>query len=210
MNTLIEALNAWANPALRFAWPMLWQSSLLIALLFALELLLKRKVRSAVRYALWLVVLVKLLLPPSLAFPTSAGWWLRPAIAPPTTLRPTSITVTYGAPERPQLPTTVMPVFVEPPPPCLSSAAWLLVAMIAVSLALLTWMTARWCQVARRARRAVAAPVPLAACRNTHVFEMRTLLLLGNSHALLARAHYFNRLLAPRSISTPTPTARRN
>jgi type II secretory pathway component GspD/PulD (secretin)/beta-lactamase regulating signal transducer with metallopeptidase domain len=161
MNTLIEALNAWANPALRFAWPMLWQSSLLIALLFALELLLKRKVRSAVRYALWLVVLVKLLLPPSLAFPTSAGWWLRPAIAPPTTLLPTSITVTYGAPERPQLPTTVMPVFVEPPPPRLSSAAWLLVGMIAVSLALLTWMTARWRQVARRARRAVAAPVPL-------------------------------------------------
>src|ERR1039457_2296896 len=111
MNTLIEALNAWADYALRFAWPMLWQSSLLIALLFALDLLLKRKVRSAVRYALWLVLLVKLLLPPSLAFLTSAGWWLRPAIAAPTNPRPTSITVTYGAPERPQLPTAVMPVF---------------------------------------------------------------------------------------------------
>ena len=81
MNALIEALNAWADHALRFAWPMLWQSSLLIALLFALDLLMRRKVRPAVRYALWLVVLVKLLLPPSLAFPTSAGWWLRPAKA---------------------------------------------------------------------------------------------------------------------------------
>jgi hypothetical protein len=37
----------------------------------------------------------------------------------------------------------------------------------------------------------------IAACRNTHVVEMRTLLLLGNSHALLARAHYFNRLIGP-------------
>ena len=79
MNTVIEALNAWADHALRFAWPMLWQSSLLIALLLALELLLGRKVRPAVRYGLWLVVLVKLLLPPSLAFPTGPGWWLHPA-----------------------------------------------------------------------------------------------------------------------------------
>ena len=35
----------------------------------------------------------------------------------------------------------------------------------------------------------------LAACRNTHVFEMRTLLLLANSHAFRAKAVYFNRLL---------------
>jgi type II secretory pathway component GspD/PulD (secretin)/beta-lactamase regulating signal transducer with metallopeptidase domain len=161
MYALIEALNAWADHALRFAWPMLWQSSLLIALLFVLELLLKRTVRSAVRYALWLVVLVKLLLPPSLAFPTSAGWWLRPAIAAPTALRPTSVTVTYGVPERPQLPTAVTPVFVESPPPRVSSAAWLLVATVAVSLALLAWMIVRWCQVSRRAHRAAAAPVPL-------------------------------------------------
>ena len=79
MNLLIETLNAWADHALWFAWPMLWQSSLLIALLFTLDLLLRRKVRPAVRYALWLVVLVKLVLPPSLAFPTSVGWWLRAA-----------------------------------------------------------------------------------------------------------------------------------
>jgi general secretion pathway protein D len=161
MNLVIETLNVWADHALRFAWPMLWQSSLLIALLFALELLLKRKVRSAVRYALWLVVLVKLLLPPSLAFPTSAGWWLRPANAKPTRPRPTSVVVTYGTPERPLPPTIVKPVCVEPPPPHLSSDAWLLVGMVAVSLALLAWMIVRWCQVSRRAHRAAAAPVPL-------------------------------------------------
>jgi hypothetical protein len=38
--------------------------------------------------------------------------------------------------------------------------------------------------------------IRLAACRNTHIFEMRTLLLLANSHALHAKAHYFDRLLA--------------
>ena len=100
MNLLIETLNAWADHALRFAWPMLWQSSLLIGLLFALDLLMRRKVRPAVRYALWLVVLVKLLLPPSLAFPTSPGWWLRPAKAAPARPRSTSVVVTYGPVEQ--------------------------------------------------------------------------------------------------------------
>ena len=50
MNLLIQTLNVWADHALRFAWPMLWQSSLLIGLLFALDLLMRRKLRPAVRY----------------------------------------------------------------------------------------------------------------------------------------------------------------
>ena len=114
MNLLIETLNAWAGQALQLAWPMLWQSSLLIGLLFALDLLMKRKVRPAVRYALWLVVLVKLLLPPSLAFPTSAGWWLRPAKSAPARPRPVSVVVTYGAVDMPAPPVVATPVFVAP------------------------------------------------------------------------------------------------
>ena len=42
---------------------------------------------------------------------------------------------------------------------------------------------------------AALASSRLAACRNTRVFEMRTLLLLENAHDLRAKAHYFNRLL---------------
>jgi len=70
MNAFILTMNLWARQALAFAWPMLWQSSLLIAIVFALDLGLRRKVRAAVRYALWMIVLVKLLLPPSLAVPS--------------------------------------------------------------------------------------------------------------------------------------------
>src|ERR1022692_4472860 len=121
MNLLIETMNLWADHAQRFAWPMLWQSSLLIGLLFALDLPLRRKVRPAVRYALWLVVLVKLILPPSLALPTGPGWWLRPARAVPASPRQTSVVVTYGAPERSPIPAAVTPVRVETPPPHLSS-----------------------------------------------------------------------------------------
>src|ERR1035441_8886817 len=115
MNLLIETLNALADHVLGFAWQMLWQSSLLIGLLFAADLLMRRKVRPAVRYALWLVVLVKLLLPPSLAFPTGPGWWLRTARAVPSRPRPVSVTVTYGPTDTPVLPAPAMPVFEAQP-----------------------------------------------------------------------------------------------
>jgi general secretion pathway protein D len=158
MNLVIETLNVWADHTFRFAWPMLWQSSLLIGLLFALDLLMRRKLRPAVRYALWLVVLVKLLLPPSLAFPTNPGWWLRPAKAVPAMPRTTSVVVSYGAAEVPALPTAVTPVFVAPSQPRLMPAAWTLVGMVTVGLGLLAWMLMRWHQVASDARRAAAAP----------------------------------------------------
>src|SRR5579872_5505200 len=84
-----ETLNHLGAQFLAFAWPMLWQSSLLIAVVFAVDLMLARKLRASVRHALWFVVLVKLLLPPTLALPTSAVWWLFPAkpiVVPTATL----------------------------------------------------------------------------------------------------------------------------
>jgi len=158
MNLLIETLNLWADHAIRFAWPMLWQSSLLIGVLFALDLLLRRRLRPAVRYALWLVVLVKLLLPPSLAFPTSAGWWLRPGKVAPARSRPTAVVVTYDATPTPVLPTAATPALAVPSRPRLTPAAWVFVGMVGVGLALLAWMLARWRLVAREARRAAVAP----------------------------------------------------
>jgi type II secretory pathway component GspD/PulD (secretin)/beta-lactamase regulating signal transducer with metallopeptidase domain len=161
MNLVIETLNVWADHALRFAWSMLWQSSLLIGLLFALDLLMRRKLRPAVRYALWLVVLVKLLVPPSLAFPTGPGWWLRTAKAAPSQTRSTSVVVSYGPTDTPVLAMHAMPVFAAPPRPRLTQGAWALLGTVTVSLGLLAWMLARWHQVARNARRAAEAPARL-------------------------------------------------
>ena len=76
MNSLIENLNQLGGTFLSFALPMLWQSSLLITILFAFDFLVGRKLRASIRYALWLVVLVKLCVPPPLALPTSPAWWL--------------------------------------------------------------------------------------------------------------------------------------
>ena len=58
------------------------QSALLVLLLFALDLVLRKRIRAVVRYCLWLLVLVKLVLPPALALPTGIGYWLGRACRP--------------------------------------------------------------------------------------------------------------------------------
>lgn len=154
MNYAIHTLNHWGEPALGLAWTMLWQSSVLIVFLFGLDYVCRRKVRASVRYALWLVVLVKLALPPSLALPTGLGWWLRPAVAAPSRPRQLPVVITYGPVLAPR-PLSSAGVTPAPPPPArLSPAAWGLTVAVAVSVGLLAWMVVRWRQVATVAGRA--------------------------------------------------------
>ena len=49
MNSIIETWNQFGGQFLRFAWLMLWQSSLLIGFVLALDFLLARKIRASVR-----------------------------------------------------------------------------------------------------------------------------------------------------------------
>ena len=209
MNSLPDTLNVWADHALRFAWPMLWQSSLLIVLLFALDLVLRRKLRPAVRYALWLVVLVKLLLPPSLAFPTGPGWWLRQAKAAPARPLPaTPVVVTYDVPTMPMPSVAATPVFIAPPPPPprLTPASWTLVGMTAVSLGLLAWMLVRWYQVAREARRAAAAPAWLSELlpERRHSARLR---LIDSPQSPAVCGLFRPVILLPRSLAEHLPPA---
>ncbi len=156
---MIETFNHWGESALRFAWPMLWQSSLLIAVLFTLDFVLRRKVRAAVRYALWLVVLIKLLLPPSFAFPTSVAWWLRPSLPPPPVIEAKEFVVTYSPALIPA--TSNLSAFhapLPPPVPRLSAAACALMSAIGISLGLFAWMLWRWGLVIRRIRGTETPP----------------------------------------------------
>jgi type II secretory pathway component GspD/PulD (secretin) len=70
--------------------------------------------------------------------------------------------VTYGPANTPLLTAPAMPVFVAPPRPRLTHAAWALLGTVTVSLGLLAWMLARWHQVACDARRAAVAPARLS------------------------------------------------
>lgn len=76
MNAIIESVNNWGARFVIFALPMLLQSAILIAFIFALDWALRKRVRATIRYAIWMLALVKLVLPPSLAMPTGAAYWL--------------------------------------------------------------------------------------------------------------------------------------
>ncbi len=71
-----QLLNAWGDRWADYAWAGLWQSSALIAALWIIDGFLQHRMRPVVRQALWMLVLLKLLLPTSLALPTGVGYWI--------------------------------------------------------------------------------------------------------------------------------------
>ena len=85
MGELVNLLNAAGRAFVAFAGPMLIQSSVLIVILAVLDLILRKRIKAVVRYWIWLLVLAKLLLPPSLSLPTSLVSWAGSRL-PQTTL----------------------------------------------------------------------------------------------------------------------------
>jgi beta-lactamase regulating signal transducer with metallopeptidase domain len=163
MNSIIESLNHSGEHALHFAWLMFWQSSLLIALVYGLERGLRHRVRAGVRYALWLLVLVKLVLPPSLAFPTAPSWWLLSAAVPRPVPHPAAVVVRYGEGLSVGPAGQVTSIATEPPRARMSLAAVALAIWVASSAGLLAWLAVRWWRIAREARDAQDAPAWLTA-----------------------------------------------
>ena len=73
MNAILERINTTGSGFVEFAWPMLLQVSVLVVILLLADLLLRSKVRAVFRYWLWMLVLVKLVLPSTLSSPLSVG-----------------------------------------------------------------------------------------------------------------------------------------
>ena len=157
MRAVELALSHLAPSFSKFAWPMLWQSSLLIGLLLIIDAALSRRLRPAVRYVLWLLVLVKLMLPPSLAFPTGVAWWIRPSF---TTKPPqaTPVVVRYGD-FQPSATSPETALRSAPHPRNVPPRQTSLILFSAVgTLGLFIWMLWRWRQVAVAAKCALPAP----------------------------------------------------
>ena len=76
MNAIVQTLNTAGRAFVGAAVPMLIQSSLLILILLAVDTVLRKRVRAVFRYWIWMLVLVKLVLPPSLWSPVSVGTWV--------------------------------------------------------------------------------------------------------------------------------------
>jgi len=62
VGSIITILNKIGFGFCQYAWAMLIQSSVLIAMLVLVDLLLRRRVRAVFRYCIWLLVFVKLIL----------------------------------------------------------------------------------------------------------------------------------------------------
>jgi beta-lactamase regulating signal transducer with metallopeptidase domain len=59
---------------------MTFQFALLVVVLILLDLVFRKRVRATLRYGVWMLVIVKLVLPPTLHIPTSAFYWLEPQV----------------------------------------------------------------------------------------------------------------------------------
>ena len=79
MNQIINFSLEWLNNVGQWFWDfsagMFIQVSLLIIVLLAVDFLLRKRVRAVFRYCLWMLVFVKLILPPTFSLPTSIGYW---------------------------------------------------------------------------------------------------------------------------------------
>ncbi|MHC4742353.1 MAG: M56 family metallopeptidase, partial [Planctomycetota bacterium] len=75
---MVDQINHAGELWWSWMWPMFWQVGVLIGLVAVIDLLLRRRVWPQVRYALWLLVLAKLILPPTFSLSTSVTSGLEP------------------------------------------------------------------------------------------------------------------------------------
>jgi len=162
VNAFIASLNSWSECVLSLVWPMFWQSSLLILVLVSMDLALRRRVRAAVRYLFWLVLLVKLVLPPSIALPSGVSWWVLPREAAESN-RSSAFRVTYGAKSRSTIPQPATQRSAGLPSVLPSRSVFVLAAGLSISLGLLLWMLICSRRVTARVKGSAPAPDWLCA-----------------------------------------------
>jgi len=106
---MLQLLQDAGHATLNVVLSSLVQATTLAILIGAIDLTLGRRLRSSLRQALWLLVVVKLILPPTLELPTSAAYWIGRLA-----LKPREIRAVSGLP--PNLSATWEMVPAEPPP----------------------------------------------------------------------------------------------
>jgi beta-lactamase regulating signal transducer with metallopeptidase domain len=75
INSCLTALNSIGRGFCDYTAGIFVQSSVLIVMLLLIDFLLRKHVRAVFRYCVWMLVFVKLILPPTLSLPTGIGYW---------------------------------------------------------------------------------------------------------------------------------------
>jgi beta-lactamase regulating signal transducer with metallopeptidase domain/ketosteroid isomerase-like protein len=76
MTPLTEIFNSLSRIFCHHAYWMLIQTGVLVTILWLLDTVLRKRVKASIRYCIWLLVLVKLVLPVDLSLPSGIGYWL--------------------------------------------------------------------------------------------------------------------------------------
>jgi beta-lactamase regulating signal transducer with metallopeptidase domain len=75
INNCLTALNNIGRAFCDYSAGVFVQSALLIILLLLIDFMLRKRVRATFRYWMWILVFIKLILPPTLSLPTGIGYW---------------------------------------------------------------------------------------------------------------------------------------
>lgn len=165
---LLTALNAWGHAALLSALQISLQVLLLTIALLLVDAWARHRVRAALRYGLWMLIVLRLLLPPGLLSPTSVAYWLGPRLTPPRVEpAPSAWQVTFSEP-RPEssLPVAGIPFEASGPPP-LTFPALLLLTWLGGAGVFAGWIWRGQRRVTKLLRSARPAPAELQALLRT-------------------------------------------
>ena len=75
INSCLVVLNNVGRAFWGYAAGMFVQAGVLIVLLLITDSLLRKRLRASLRYCLWMLIFVKLVLLPTLCLPTGIGYW---------------------------------------------------------------------------------------------------------------------------------------
>jgi len=176
VNSCLAGWNSIGQAFCGYAASAFVQSALLVILLFALDTLWHKRVRAVFRYCVWLLVLVKLVLPPTLSLPSGIGYWVpnRLPAASPVTDRVSDVIEYEATKQRPYVgpesaggipparPSSDLPVTDAPAAPAAlgwASVTWQAVVLLLWLVGVLAF-TALLAQRLRFVRGLVAASTP--------------------------------------------------
>jgi beta-lactamase regulating signal transducer with metallopeptidase domain/TolA-binding protein len=105
LNACIAGVNTIGRGFCAHAAGMFVQSGVLIVVLLSIDLVLRSRIRATVRYWIWMLVIVKLLLPPTFSLPTGVGHWAGQYVALPAPVARQIL----GTPSRYEIPEEPLP-----------------------------------------------------------------------------------------------------
>lgn len=171
---LVTFLNAAGQTAVVAGLRMTLQAAALTALMLAIDRVLRDRARAALRCGLWMLVVVKFLLPTDLPSPTALAYWIAPQLVSPIRALGSVDQVDGGRATGSEVPGPVPTATTDfrPTSPQLRGTGGLLLVWVGGSMGFGLWAWARGRAVARRLRASTDAPEAVRALLTETAFDL--------------------------------------